>query len=100
MNARFSPGDHYPIETIRQSGFIAQEVEQAATEANYDFNGVKKPQNDRDTYGLSYSQFVVPLVKAVQEQQSIIEKQNDELKKLKEQVDALTKAVQTLSSNK
>ncbi|HEY0732298.1 MAG TPA: hypothetical protein VGD33_07760, partial [Chitinophagaceae bacterium] len=79
---------------------IAQEVEQAATEANYDFNGVKKPQNDRDTYGLSYSQFVVPLVKAVQEQKSIIEKQHDELKKLKEQVDALTKAVQTLSSNK
>jgi trimeric autotransporter adhesin len=49
---------------------------------------------------LRYANFVVPLVKAVQEQQILIEKQNDELKKLKEQVDALAKALQTLSSNK
>jgi hypothetical protein len=60
-------------ENILQTGFIAQEVEQAAQESNYDFNGIYTPKNDKDTYGLNYSSFVVPLVKAVQEQQAIIE---------------------------
>jgi hypothetical protein len=100
LNAKFTTTDYTPIESMRQSGFIAQEVENAAIATGYDFNGIKKPQNEHDTYGLSYSQFVVPLVKAVQEQQTIIEKQNDELKKLKEKVEALAKMVQTLSSNK
>jgi hypothetical protein len=45
------------------------------------------PQNDNDAYGLSYADFVVPLVKAVQE----LSKQNDDLQK---QIDDL-KAIQT-----
>jgi hypothetical protein len=60
-------------EKIRYSGFIAQEVEQAALEVGYDFSGVDKPKNDSDFYGLRYSEFVVPLVKAMQEQQQQIE---------------------------
>ena len=52
---------------IRQSGFIAQEVEKAASDVGYDFNGVHTPENKNDNYSLSYAQFVVPLVKAVQE---------------------------------
>ena len=77
--------EHESIEKIRQSGFIAQEVEAAAKASNYDFNGVKVPSGSKDTYSVSYSQFVVPLVKAVQEQQQQIEdlqKQINELKKL------------------
>ena len=62
---------------IRRTGFIAQEVEQAATKTGYDFSGIVKPQSENDHYSLSYESFVVPLVKAVQEQQKIIE----ELKK-------------------
>lgn len=54
------------------SGFIAQEVEQAALETGYDFSGVDKPKNENDFYGLRYAEFTVPLVKAVQEQQSLI----------------------------
>ena len=100
LNAKFSNMDYAPVETIRQSGFIAQEVEQAAIATGYDFNGIKKPQNANDTYGLAYSQFVVPLVKAMQEQQTVIEKQNREIKSVKEQLDALTKVVQKLSTNK
>jgi hypothetical protein len=42
---------------------------------------------------------VVPLVKAVQEQQTMIEKQNAELKKLKQQLELLTKAFEKLSAN-
>jgi len=34
---------------------------------HYDFSGVDAAKNDKDLYGLRYSEFVVPLVKAVQE---------------------------------
>jgi len=69
---------------IRRSGFIAQEVEQAATSSGYSFSGIIKPNTSQDHYSLSYESFVVPLVKAVQEQQAQIEslkKQIEELKK-------------------
>ncbi len=56
-----------------QSGFIAQEVEAAATAVGYDFHGVDKPKNETSHYGLRYAEFVVPMVKAMQEQQEMIE---------------------------
>jgi len=56
-----------------QVGFIAQEVETAAKEVNFNFHGVDVPKNETSHYGLRYAEFVVPLVKAVQEQQEIIE---------------------------
>jgi hypothetical protein len=52
---------------IRYTGFIAQEVEAAAQALGYDFSGVDGPKNEKDFYGLRYAEFVVPLVKAVQE---------------------------------
>jgi len=61
---------------IIQTGFIAQEVEKAANDLGFDFSGVDKPKKPNDNYGLRYAEFTVPLVKAVQEQQTII----DELK--------------------
>ncbi|MEO6166217.1 MAG: tail fiber domain-containing protein [Chitinophagales bacterium] len=63
-------------EKITYTGFIAQEVEATADKLSYDFSGVVKPANDKDTYGLNYSEFVVPLVKAVQE----LSKENEDLK--------------------
>lgn len=54
-------------EKLIQSGFIAQEVESAATQLGYDFSGVDKPKNDKDFYGLRYAEFTVPIVKAIQE---------------------------------
>lgn len=57
----------------RQTGFIAQEVEQIITGLGYQFSGVEKPQNENDYYSLRYGEFVVPMVKAIQEQQKIIE---------------------------
>jgi hypothetical protein len=62
---------------VRQTGFIAQEVLQAAVECGYDFNGVRKPQTEQDNYSINYALFVVPLVKAVQEQQLQIIKQKN-----------------------
>jgi hypothetical protein len=53
---------------IVYTGFIAQEVEKAAQSLGYDFSGIDKPKDDQQSfYGLRYSDFVVPLVKAVQE---------------------------------
>ena len=65
------PGKH-EVEKIKFSGFLAQQVEQAAIETGYDFSGLHKPNNSKDLYALSYETFVVPLVKAVQEQQNMI----------------------------
>lgn len=66
----------YDIEKIKFSGFIAQEVEAAAIKIGYDFSGVDKPKSEKDIYGLRYSEFVVPLVKAVQE----LDQEKEELK--------------------
>jgi hypothetical protein len=62
---------------IRQSGFIAQEVEEVAQQLGYDFSGIDAPKNGNDHYGLRYAEFVVPLVKAVQE----LAAENEALKK-------------------
>lgn len=56
-----------------QTGFLAQDVEKAAQALNYDFDGINAPERENDYYTLSYSQFVVPLVQAVKEQQEMIE---------------------------
>lgn len=52
---------------IVYNGFIAQEVEEAAKKLNYEFSGVDKPQTKDGLYGLRYENFIMPLVKAVQE---------------------------------
>lgn len=73
------------IDNIRFTGFNAQEVEALAKQLGFDFSGIDAPKNENDFCGLRYGDFVVPLVKAVQEQQAIIndlQKQIDELKKL------------------
>ncbi|NOX48047.1 MAG: hypothetical protein GXO89_13820 [Chlorobi bacterium] len=77
--------------SIRQSGFIAQDVELAAESVGYDFSGVDKPKNQDDYYGLRYAEFVVPLVKALQEQQEIIEQQNKNYENLLKRVEQLEK---------
>ena len=38
----------------------------------FDFDGVSAPENETDLYGIRYAEFVVPLVKAMQEQQEMI----------------------------
>lgn len=70
-----------------QTGFIAQEVEKTAKEIGYNFDGVNIPKNPTDNYSIAYGQFVVPLVKAVQE----LSKQNEDLKKEMEDLRNLIK---------
>ncbi len=66
----------------RSTGFIAQEVEALCKSLQYEFSGVVKPENDSQHYQLRYAEFVVPMVKALQEQQAMI-------KELQAQVAAL-----------
>ena len=81
---------------IIHTGFIAQEVEAVANKLNYDFNGVDKPEDKNKLYGLRYDEFVVPLVKAVQElaaENSTLKKEREEQQKinvdLQKQIDEL-----------
>ncbi len=73
-------------EQALQTGFIAQEVEKAAKELNFEFSGVDAAKNDKDLYGLRYAQFVVPLVKAVQELSAKNEDLQNQLNELKQMV--------------
>ena len=73
----------YDVEKITFSGFLAQDVEKAAIASGYNFSGLHKPANSKDLYALSYETFVVPLVKAMQEQQKIIDDQKNEINEMK-----------------
>ena len=77
------------IEKIQFTGFIAQDVDKAAKSIGYDFSGIDKSGK---IMGLRYSDFVVPLVKAVQE----LSKQNEDLQK---QIDELKAMMSSGSSN-
>lgn len=79
----------YDIEAMRFSGFMAQEVEKAAKAVGYEFSGVAKPTEAGGLYGLKYAEFVVPLVKAVQEQQAQLEAQQQQINELRAMVEAL-----------
>jgi hypothetical protein len=84
---------------IVHCGFIAQEVEEAAKKLNFEFSGVDKPQSKDGLYGLRYDNFVVPIIKAVQElshqndelknQNNDLQKQNSDLQKRIEKLEAL-----------
>ena len=74
-------------EAIVQTGFIAQDVEKTAKSLSYNFSGVNV--DEQGIYSLSYAEFVVPLVKAVQELSS----QNTQLQAT---IDDLTKRIEQL----
>ncbi len=52
---------------VRQTGFIAQEVETILKNSGNNFSGLVAPQNEKEFYSLRYGDFVVPLVKAIQD---------------------------------
>lgn len=64
----------------REVGFVAQEVEALIQSLGVEFNGVDAPEDGNDYYGIRYSQFVIPLVKSVQELNEKLEKENAALK--------------------
>ena len=71
----------------RRDGLIAQDVEQILNELGIEFSGLIIDDDPMKTMNLSYPEFVIPLITAVQEQQKQIEfqqKQIDELRQLLE----------------
>ena len=78
-------------ENMFQTGFIAQEVESAASDLGFDFSGIDKPDNEKDLYGIRYAEFTVPLVKAIQEQQLLIELLQKQVEQLNMTVEAMKK---------
>jgi len=94
-DVEFLTGNPYSEVT---TGFIAQEVEQAAQNAGFEFSGVDTPDNERDLYGLRYAEFVVPLVKAVQEQQEMIDTLKTENVALKKAVEEFEQRLAVLES--
>jgi hypothetical protein len=73
------------------TGFVAQDVYKTAQSIGYNFSGVDKPGDDQKSfYGLRYSDFVVPLVKAVQE----LSAANDSLAAANAQLNARLTAIE------
>jgi hypothetical protein len=66
----------------QRTGLLAQEVHQAAKAVDYDFDGITLPEINGGYYGLQYASFVVPLIKAVQEQQIMINTLNKKIEEL------------------
>ncbi len=80
----------------RSVGFIAQDVEKTIQETGFtSFDAVHAPVNDTDTYCMGYAEFVVPLVKAVQELNEKLISENEMLirriEKLESLIDAINK---------
>jgi len=80
----------YDIEKIQFTGFLAQQVDAAAKSVNYDFSGVDKSGK---IWGLRYADFVVPIVKALQELndslEEITKQQQQELETLRSRLDKI-----------
>lgn len=83
-----------------QSGFLAQEVEQACRELGYTFSGLHTPENEHDNYSLAYASFIPSVVKAIQEQQEQIRRQEEEIQRLKSENERLQAQFDQLSDLK
>jgi trimeric autotransporter adhesin len=83
-------------ENILHTGFIAQEVEQAANKVGFKFDGLRSPENENETYSLSYAQFVVPMVKAMQEQEQKINIQKQQMEAQQKRIEQLEKIMETI----
>jgi hypothetical protein len=81
---------------IVYTGFVAQDVEKAAESLKYNFSGVDAPKHDRDLYGLRYAEFVVPLVKAVQELSAENEKKDAAIETLTGQLAELDRKMNSV----
>ncbi len=93
---------NFKTSSQRECGFVAQEVEELIQKTGVEFNGVDAPENSDDYYGIRYSQFVVPLVKSVQELNEKLEKENTdqtaEIEELKEENEALKARLEKLEN--
>lgn len=88
-DSTLSQMDFTKVKERKQIGFLAQEVEQAAQAAGFDFPGLETPKTDKDVYSLRYADFIIPLVKAVQEQQVQLEQKEQKIQALEAKLKSL-----------
>jgi len=69
-------------------GFIAQEVEEALNNAGATNNGIIT-KDDAGMYSVRYNDFIAPMVKAIQEQQTSIQNQQKQIDELKALINKL-----------
>jgi hypothetical protein len=91
-----------------RDGLIAQDVKQSLDKLNITFSGLVIDNDSIGTMNLSYSDFVVPLINAVQEQQTEInslksenkefKKENIELKKRLDQLEGLKSELEAIKA--
>jgi trimeric autotransporter adhesin len=82
--------------SLRQTGFVAQEVEAVVKKTGYVFYGVDVPKNESDHYSIRYAEFVVPLVKAVQELSINAEAQQTQIEEQKKLIEQQQKQIEVL----
>ncbi|MBK6829411.1 MAG: tail fiber domain-containing protein [Flavobacteriales bacterium] len=88
------------VSTQRQTGFIAQEVEEAARSVGYDFCGVHHPISENDHYTLGYASFTVPIVKAIQELHATVQDQQNINEQLREELEVLRKELREMKTGR
>lgn len=70
-------------------------MEQAAKASGFEFPGLDVPRNAKEVYSLRYVDFIIPMVKAIQEQQAEIEDlkaENGRLKSVETELSKITAA--------
>ena len=74
---------------MRHTGLIAEEVEAIVKKTGYVFSGVDAPENENDPYGIRYAEFVVPLVKGMQELTARLEEHEQKIVEQEQKIDFL-----------
>ena len=80
-------------------GLIAQDVRETLNKLGLDFSGLIESENDDKILNISYAEFVIPLINAVQELSSKNQEQQKQIEELKALVSTLI-ANQTVSGKK
>jgi len=87
--------DFNEAEQETRIGFVAQDVEAAANECGFVFPGLDVPTNSNEVYCLRYTDFIMPIVKSIQELNNTI----DSLKTLQKTSDNLIADLQQQINN-
>ena len=85
--------DFSEAEKETRIGFVAQDVEKAAKDCGFNFPGLDIPKNEKEVYTMRYVDFIMPIVKSIQElnEKNILQKSvTDSLKTLLSEIKIYT----------
>ena len=96
-NLDFGSGTGSPQDNKLYTGLAAQDVESVAKSIGYNFSGVDFNENEDNYYSLRYSDFIAPLIQAIQELSKQNEEKESAIASLQQQMNTLTEAINRLS---